>query len=171
MIYDKSWEKKWAEMSAEERAATGVIIEEHIMKHGKCYTVRGRDDIMITIREDGFIAGNIQIENHKPMTCENFVRLLAEFARAARYFEWTEEDKEKGRNPQTSLMGAFMGWGTVPVSTFAELPPPEVKDETICTRHSEEGSGKRAGGGSLPERPIQALPETISGTSKGLPEL
>jgi hypothetical protein len=154
------WQKKWADMTDEERTATGIIIEEYVLTHGKCYTVRGRDGIIFTIREDGFVAGKIEIANDKPMTCENFVRMLAEFARAARFFEWTDEDKEKGRNPTMSLLGMFQSWGSVPMSTFAEIPPPEANYGT--EGHTEKDSHAGAGQGRLRQdntRPVcQALP-------------
>jgi len=174
-MHDSDWKRKWAEMTDEERASAGIIIDEHILKHGKCYTVRGRDDIQVTIREDGFIAGTIKIANDKPMTCENFVRILAEFARAARYFEWTEEDREKGRNPQTNLMGMFLGWGNVPVSTFAEIPPPTGVCPTCganhgLERHTEKDLPERAGQGELQPGDSGPVCPALPGSSKGMPE-
>jgi len=166
-MYDSDWKKKWAEMTDEERASAGIIIDEHILKHGKCYTIRGREGIQITIREDGFIAGTIKIENDKPMTCENFVRMLAEFARAARYFEWTEEDREKGRNPQTNLMGMFLGWGSVPVSTFAEIPP---GGNDGAEEYSTKNALDRAGQGSLQPGDKGSVCKALPSTSEGLPE-
>jgi hypothetical protein len=151
----RDWERRWAEMTDEERRTSGVIIIEQVLSHGKLYRVDGRDSSMVTIREDGFIAGTIQIDNDKPMTRENFIRLLAELARAAKYFEWTNEDRKKGRAPVLSFTGEFMRWGS---------------EGNVFTEYPEEEASEQVGGSSLQSRDSGAVRPALPGPQSGVSE-